>query len=113
MFCHGNMSFKHIDFYLVVVECCSPTQEGGFRSPFGALIPCECSINQTANTSRCFTSAVWLAKARSPLRAMHMHRIYGFTVVSLLAALLHTYSGGEGMNIITNINAPVTVIHSK
>lgn len=42
-----------------------------------------------------------------------MHRIYGFTVVSLLAALLHTYSGGEGMNIITNINAPVTVIHSK
>ncbi|WP_333715800.1 hypothetical protein [Pantoea eucrina] len=34
-------------------------------------------------------------------------------VVSLLVALLNTYSGGEGMNINTTINAPVTVIHSK
>nr|WP_314432172.1 hypothetical protein [uncultured Pantoea sp.] len=34
-------------------------------------------------------------------------------VVSLLVALLNAHSGGEGMNINTTINAPVTVIHSK
>jgi len=36
----------------------------------------------------------------------------GFLVVSLLVALLHP-NGGEGMNINTNINVPVTVIHSN
>lgn len=38
---------------------------------------------------------------------------YSALVVSLLVALLNAYSGGEGMNITTTINAPVTVIHSK
>lgn len=36
----------------------------------------------------------------------------GFIVVSLLVALLHP-TGGEGMNINTNIYVPVTVIHSN
>lgn len=34
-------------------------------------------------------------------------------VVSLLMALLNAYSGSEGININTTINAPVNVIHSK
>lgn len=38
---------------------------------------------------------------------------YDAIVVSLLLALLNTYSGGEGMNFNATINAPVTVIHSK
>jgi len=38
---------------------------------------------------------------------------YNTIVVSLLLALLNTYSGGEGMNFNAIINAPVTVIHSK
>jgi len=41
---------------------------------------------------------------------MTRHKMY---VVSLLVALLHTYNGDEGMNINTNINVPVTVIHSN
>lgn len=36
----------------------------------------------------------------------------GLIVVSLLVALLHP-NGGEGMNINTSINVPVTVIHSN
>lgn len=38
---------------------------------------------------------------------------YDAIIVSLLLALLNTYSGGEGMNFNAIINAPVTVIHSK
>lgn len=35
-----------------------------------------------------------------------------FYVVSLLVTVLH-FNGGEGMNINTYINVPVTVIHSN
>lgn len=52
---------------------------------------------------------------RTPLvitcKAFTMKR-NGLIVVSLLVALLHP-NGGEGMNINTYINVPVTVIHSN
>jgi hypothetical protein len=64
------------------------------------------------STSRSFLSLARRAERHwSNRKAPSMRR--NALVVSLLMALLNAYSGSEGININTTINAPVNVIHSK
>jgi hypothetical protein len=94
------------------LDCCGMLskvkRQGGFSAD---SVPCWNFNNPTEHKQKLSDLRGQPKPLVTNCKATKMTR-KAFYVVSLLVALLHP-NGGEGMNINTNINVPVTVIHSN